>query len=202
MKHQSSQRKSKSLNWWHEFLLAIPVLTLLCRGSGDFLTDPDYTVGLTPDEAAQYFQKNGKSATTALLRKWLECEAFRRPGRKRGAKLHASTLHVHLKKLSLLFTRAQNPMDEGIRNGLHVWIDVSLVPRGLLSTEIQLKQTAMPADLALLRETLFQTDYLSTFADCRSPLQSQCFFPLSSTARVELESSLPHPARKVTPASI
>lgn len=89
-----------------EFTLAI-----LYRAFLDFLTDPDFSVGLPPEEAARYFQKNGKPATTAVLRRWLECEAYRRPGRKKGDKLHYNTLHSHVDKLCLLFRRAQNPME-------------------------------------------------------------------------------------------
>jgi hypothetical protein len=69
-------------------------------------------------------------------------------------------------------------MDELLSRELHEWIDASLVPRGLLSTATPLKQVAMPADLTLLRNTLFQTDYLSTFADCRSPLQFALFLSM------------------------
>jgi hypothetical protein len=94
-------------------------------------------------------------------------------------KLHYNTPHSHLDKLHLLFKRAQNPMDELLSRELHEWIDVSLVPKGLLlSTSTLLKQVAMPADLTLLRNTLFQTDYLSTFADCRSPLQFALFLSM------------------------
>ena len=80
-------------------------------------------------------------------------------------------LHSHLDKLCLLFKRAQNPMDDLLSLELHEWIDASLAPKGLLSTATLLKQVAMLADLTLLRNSPFQTDYLSTFADCRSPLQ-------------------------------
>lgn len=113
-----------------------------------------------------------------VLRRWLECESYRRPGKRKGAKLHYNTLHSHVDKLCLLFKRAQNPIEERLGRELHEWIDASLVPKGLLSTAAPLKQVAMPADLTLLRDTLFQTDYLSTFADCRSPLQFALFLSL------------------------
>ncbi|KAG4436364.1 hypothetical protein IFR05_008154 [Cadophora sp. M221] len=148
------------------------------EGFLDFLTDADYSIGLTAEEATRYFQKNGKSPTTGVLRRWLECEAYRRPGKTKGAKLHYNTLHAHVDKLCLLFKRAQNPMNELLSREIHEWIDASLVPRGLLSTATPLKQVAMPADLTLLRETLFQIEYLSTFADCRSPLQLALFLSL------------------------
>jgi hypothetical protein len=113
-----------------------------------------------------------------VLRQWLECEAYRRHGKRKGAKLHYNTLHSHVDKLCLLFKRAQNLMVEGLGRELHEWIDASLVPKGLLSSATPLKQVAMPADLTLLRNTLFQSDYLSTFADCRSPLQVGLFLSL------------------------
>jgi hypothetical protein len=47
-------------------------------------------------------------------------------------------------------------MDELLSRELHEWIDASLVPKGLLSTATPLKQVAMPADLTLLRNTLFK----------------------------------------------
>jgi hypothetical protein len=65
-------------------------------------------------------------------------------------------------------------MYEGPRR-LHLWINTSLILRGLLSTKSPVKQVAMPADLTLLRNTLFQPDYLSIFADCRSHLQFTLF---------------------------
>jgi hypothetical protein len=104
--------------------------------------------------------------------------SYRRPGKKQGAKLHYTTLHAHLRKLTTLFKRFQNPIDGSIIREAHVWIDASLVERDLLATRAAKKQVAMPADLTMLRQALFQIEYLATFANCRAPLQFALFLVL------------------------
>lgn len=134
-------------------------------------TAVDPLVGIcdTLEEAEAYFRPDGTRFTNKVLRKYLEVTAISRSGNIQD-NLSLRSLRRIMVNLFGAAKGAGNPIERDLKELALLWMESSLLPRGLIHRNEREKRTPIPEDITTFLAHLFHPDFMATLPTTRDIL--------------------------------
>lgn len=131
--------------------------------------DPLVGICNTTEEAEAYFKPGGTRFTNEVLRKYLEVTAISRTGTIQDT-LSLTTLRKITTDLFGAAQGAGNPIERDLKELALLWMESSLLPRGLIHRVAREKQTPIPEDITTFLAHLFHPKFMATLPTTRDIL--------------------------------
>ncbi|KAG6354360.1 hypothetical protein INS49_004377 [Diaporthe citri] len=170
-------------DWEDAIQKRVSVLTRQARVNSrnafvDTAIDPAVGICQTRDEAEAFFRPGGTRFTCKILRIFLEASALSRDGRIDEV-VAARTLRSLVANLFEAAKVAGNDIDRDVKNDTMLFIEGSLIPRGLAHTTARVKPTPIPRDITTFLKNLFDRRFMAPLPSTRDVLLIALFVCLS-----------------------